>query len=76
MAQSRGYPPVLVPSLRDDRDYARALDELEELFLSEAGTPEGRRFDELVRLIEDYEARERFALLGARAQGDAQTGTY
>lgn len=76
MTDSRGYPPVLVASLRDDRDYARALDELEDLFLSESGTPEAQRFDELVRVIEAYEAQEQLFLLGARARRVAETGTY
>jgi antitoxin component HigA of HigAB toxin-antitoxin module len=43
--------------LADDRDYVAALDELEDLMLSDPDTPAGRRFDELVLLIEDYEAR-------------------
>jgi hypothetical protein len=51
-------------ALRDDRDYAAALDELDDLALSEPGTPPGRRFDELVLLIEEYEARKyRYELL-------------
>ena len=45
------------PALADESQYARALDELEELMLAEPGTPAGRRFDELVVLIEEYEAR-------------------
>jgi len=49
---------VLDPSqIRDDTQYCAALDELEDLMLADLGTPAGRRFDELVRLIEDYEAR-------------------
>ena len=49
---------VLDPSqIRDDTQYCTALDELEDLMLADPGTPAGRRFDELVRLIEDYEAR-------------------
>jgi HTH-type transcriptional regulator/antitoxin HigA len=49
---------VLDPSqLRDDTQYCAALDELEDLILADPGTPAGRRFDELVRLIEDYEVR-------------------
>ena len=43
--------------IRDDTQYCAALDELEDLMLADPGTPAGRRFDELVRLIEDYEAR-------------------
>ena len=49
---------VLDPScLPDDAAYAAALDELEDLMLADPDTPAGRRFDELVALIEDYEAR-------------------
>jgi hypothetical protein len=49
---------VLDPSqIRDESQYCAALDELEDLMLADPGTPAGRRFDELVRLIEDYEVR-------------------
>ena len=49
---------VLDPSqIRDDTQYCAALDELEDLMLADLGTPAGRRFDELVRLIEEYEVR-------------------
>ncbi|MEO8344137.1 MAG: hypothetical protein ABI607_00445 [Betaproteobacteria bacterium] len=49
---------VLDPSqLRDDSQYGAALDELEDLMLTDPGTPGEHRFDELVRLIEQYEAR-------------------
>ena len=44
--------------LAGDRDYAAALDELEELMLADPDTPAGLRFDELVHLIEEYEARQ------------------
>lgn len=45
------------PALADDAAYSKALDELEDLMLCDPGTPGGRRFDELVVLIEEYEAR-------------------
>lgn len=45
------------PTLADQAAYAAALDELEDLMLADPGTPGGRRFDELVVLIEEYEAR-------------------
>jgi HTH-type transcriptional regulator/antitoxin HigA len=49
---------VLDPScLPDDAAYAAALDELEDLMLADPDTPGGRRFDELVVLIEEFEAR-------------------
>jgi hypothetical protein len=43
--------------LANDAEYAAALGELEDLMLADPDTPAGRRFDELVRLIEDFEAR-------------------
>ena len=45
------------PTLPDQAAYAAALDELEDLMLADPGTPADRRFDELVVLIEEYEAR-------------------
>ncbi len=45
------------PCLADEAAYVAALDELEDLMLADPGTPGGRRFDELVVLIEEYEAR-------------------
>jgi hypothetical protein len=49
---------MLDPSqLHDESQYCAALDELEDLMLADPGTPAGRRFDELVRQIEDYEVR-------------------
>ena len=44
-------------ALADESQYAKALDELEDLMLADPGTPGGRRFEELVVLIEEYEAR-------------------
>jgi len=44
-------------AVRDERDYAAALDEFDSLVLSEPGTPPGRRFDELVQLIDEYACR-------------------
>jgi len=45
------------PCLADETAFIAALDELEDLMLADPGTPGGRRFDELVVLIEEYEAR-------------------
>ena len=45
------------PCLADEAAYIAAVDELEDLMLADPGTPGGRRFDELVVLIEEYEAR-------------------
>jgi hypothetical protein len=45
------------PRLENETAYLAALDELDELMATDQDTPTGRRFDELVALIEDYEAR-------------------
>jgi HTH-type transcriptional regulator/antitoxin HigA len=41
--------------LLNDDDYCAALDELEGLMTADPDTPQGRRFDELAALIDDYE---------------------
>jgi HTH-type transcriptional regulator / antitoxin HigA len=52
-------PHLLDPSRLDtEAAYHAALDELEELMATDPDTPAGRRLDELVALIEDYEARQ------------------
>ncbi|HEY3179027.1 MAG TPA: hypothetical protein VGL25_09120 [Casimicrobiaceae bacterium] len=49
-------PHILDPKrLLRDEDYFAALDELEGLMTADPDTPEGRRFDELATLIDDYE---------------------
>ena len=51
-------PHLLDPDhIANDRAYSAALAELEELMLCDPDTPAGRRFDELIGLIEDFEAR-------------------
>ena len=45
-------------AVRDERDYAAALEELDGLILAEPGTPPGLRFNELVKMIDDYAARQ------------------
>jgi HTH-type transcriptional regulator/antitoxin HigA len=45
------------PHLDTEVAYQAALDELEALMAADPDTPAGHRFDELVALIEDYEAR-------------------
>jgi antitoxin component HigA of HigAB toxin-antitoxin module len=47
------------PHLDNEAAYLAALDELEDLMAIDPDTPSGRRFDELVDLIEEYEARHR-----------------
>jgi len=44
-------------ALHDDVEYAAAIDELEQLLLADPDTPAGRRFDELIALIEEFDAR-------------------
>ena len=49
---------VLDPGQLDTESaYLAALDELEDLMATDPDTPAGRRFDELVALIEEYEGR-------------------
>jgi len=51
-------PHLLDPQRLDtEAAYLAALDELEELMATDPDTPAGRRFDELVELIEEYETR-------------------
>lgn len=50
-------PHLMDPTrLKSETDYLAALDELEDLMLCDPDTPAGQRFDELVALIEAYEA--------------------
>ena len=46
------------PYLDTEAAYLAALDELEALMAEDPDTPAGRRCDELLALIEDYESRE------------------
>ncbi len=51
-------PHLLDPSHLETEDaYYAALDELDELMSIEPDTPAGRRFDELLALIDEYESR-------------------
>jgi hypothetical protein len=43
--------------LRDYSQYEAALRELEDLMLSDPDTPAGRRFDELIALVEEFDSR-------------------
>ncbi len=45
------------PHLETEAAYYAALDELDELMSIEPDAPAGRRFDELLALIDEYEAR-------------------
>jgi hypothetical protein len=44
-----------IKPIRSDADYEEALKEIERLWESEPGTPEGDRFEILVTLVEAYE---------------------
>jgi antitoxin component HigA of HigAB toxin-antitoxin module len=52
--------------IHDEREYIAALDQLETLLLSDPDTAAGRRFEALVRMIEEYEARRGGYLLFRR----------
>ncbi len=43
--------------IKNEADYDRALQEIDELFGAEPGSPEGDRLEVLVTLVEAYEAR-------------------
>jgi hypothetical protein len=45
------------PHLETEAAYYAALDELDELMSIEPDAPAGRRFDELLALIDEYESR-------------------
>jgi antitoxin component HigA of HigAB toxin-antitoxin module len=55
-------------ALHTDAEYRAALAELEQVLLCDPGTPAGCRCDELVALIDGYEARRRHADLAADAE--------
>lgn len=46
-----------IKPIRSEVDYQAALKEIERLFESQPGTPEGDRMDVLVTLVEAYEAK-------------------
>jgi HTH-type transcriptional regulator / antitoxin HigA len=49
--------PMDIRPIRSEADYRAALADIERLWKSEPGTPEGDRVDVLATLIEAYEAR-------------------
>ena len=51
--------------LLNDHEYCAALEELEGLMTADLDTPQGRRFDELAALIDDYEGAHPRADLAA-----------
>ena len=46
-----------IKPIHSEADYQTAMKEIESLFESQAGTPEGNRMDVLVTLVEAYEAK-------------------
>jgi len=46
-----------IKPIRSEADYQAALKEIERLFESQPGTPDGDRMDVMVTLVEAYEAR-------------------
>ena len=58
--------------LEDEPAYLAALDELDDLALSDPGSPGALRFEELVLQVEEYEARRAGYLLLPRAHRIAQ----
>ena len=43
------------PSIKSEQEYQAALDAIEQLLEAELGTPEGAKFEELAKMIEDYD---------------------
>jgi len=61
----------LQPSrLRDYAEYHAALRELEELFLCDPDSPAGRRFDQLVGMIDEFDCRTGNAMPAANENCD------
>lgn len=61
----------LLVAISNEREYAAALEEFDALILAEPGTPPGRRFVELVRLIDEYTAQRcGYALVPPRRRQD------
>jgi len=56
-------------AISDEREFTAALEEFDSLVLSEPGTPPGRRFDELVALIDEYAARRSGCVMLPRGHG-------
>lgn len=60
-------------AISDEREYSAALDEFDSLIMSEPGTPPGRRFDELVQLIDEYTVRRSGYALPPRGRRQDET---
>ena len=46
-----------IASVKNEKDYRKALQELEKVFDSDPGTPDGDKAEVLVLLIENYEKK-------------------
>jgi hypothetical protein len=58
--------------LADEAAYVKALDEIDDLMLAKPGTAAGRRFEELSRMIDEYEAaRDGYDLAAIRQSADS-----
>jgi len=45
----------MMTSIKNEQEYAAALDAIEQLLEAEPGTPEGEKFEVLAKMIEDYD---------------------
>lgn len=43
------------PSIKNEQEYAAALEAIERLLDAEPGTPEGEKFEALAKMIEEYD---------------------
>jgi len=43
------------PSIKNEQEYAAALNAIEQLLEAEPGTPEGDEFEALAKMIEEYD---------------------
>jgi HTH-type transcriptional regulator/antitoxin HigA len=46
-----------IRQIRNERDYHRALKQIERLMNAKRNTPEGRRLDSLVTLVQEWERK-------------------
>lgn len=46
---------TMCPSIKNEQEYAAALEAIEQLLETEPGTPEGEKFEVLAQMIEDYD---------------------
>lgn len=46
---------TMCPPIKNEQEYAAALEAIEQLLEAEPGTPEGEKFEVLAQMIEDYD---------------------